>query len=210
MEVEPSPLSPRTLFRVGFVFELGLILVAALIGIIARVGPFPFRLDFNAVDVLLAVAATVPPAATAVFLTSRRGIRLPFLGRIYERVKEIMEHPLRGLQADEILILAAAAGIGEEVLFRGVLQAVIGFRLTCLAFGLLHAVTTAYFVLALALGAYLGWLQMATGNILVPMIVHWLYDALAFWLLRRRFEAEAREAAAGPGGGPGAAPLAGG
>jgi len=80
----------------------------------------------------------------------------------------------------------------------------MGFWATSLAFGLLHALTPAYFVLAALMGAYLGWLQMETGNLLVPIIVHWLYDALAFWLLRRRFAADAREAAEqGPGAQPG-------
>ena len=200
-----SELSPRTLFRVGFIFELALILVAALIGSIIGDVAFPFRLDFEPRDILLAIAATAPPGAAAVFLTSRAGTRLPFFGRIHDRLREFLDHPIRGLAMDEIMILAAAAGIGEEVLFRGVLQPSMGFWATSLAFGLLHALTPAYFVLAALMGAYLGWLQMETGNLLVPIIVHWLYDALAFWLLRRRFVADAREsgAAEGPGAQPG-------
>ena len=188
-----TELSPRTLFRVGFVFELALILVAAVIGSILGGVAFPFRLDFVPRDILLGIAATAPPAAAAIFLTSRAGTRIPFFGRVYERLKEFLDHAVRGLEIDEIMILAAAAGIGEEVLFRGVLQSSLGFWATSLAFGLLHALTPAYFVLAALMGAYLGWLQMETGNLLVPIIVHWLYDALAFWLLRRRFAADARE-----------------
>jgi membrane protease YdiL (CAAX protease family) len=190
-----TELSPRTLFRVGFFFELALVLVAAVIGSIVRGAAFPFRLDFEPRDMLLALGATAPPAAAALLLTSRAGTRIPFLGRIYERVKELFDHAIRGLGLDEILILAAAAGIGEEVLFRGVLQPSMGLVATSLTFGLLHALTPAYFILATLMGAYLGWLQEATGNLLVPIIVHWLYDALAFWLLRRRFAADAREAA---------------
>jgi hypothetical protein len=189
-----TELSPRTLFRVGFFFELGLILVAAVAGLLLHDAAFPFRLDFEPRDILLALAATAPPAAAAVFLTSRAGTRLAFFRRIYERVKEFLDHPIRGLTLDEIIILAAAAGIGEEVLFRGVLQPSLGFWATSLAFGLLHALTPSYFVLATLMGAYLGWLQQSTENLLVPIIVHWLYDAAAFWLLRRRFTADAREA----------------
>jgi hypothetical protein len=43
----------------------------------------------------------------------------------------------------------------------------------------LHAVTVTYAVLATAVGAYLGWLALTTGNLLVPMIAHGLYDFVA-------------------------------
>ena len=43
-------------------------------------------------------------------------------------------------------------------------------------------------LLATLMGYYLGWLCSATGNLLVPIVVHWLYDTLALWLLRREFQ----------------------
>jgi membrane protease YdiL (CAAX protease family) len=46
-------------------------------------------------------------------------------------------------------------------------------------FGLLHLVTPTYAVLAALMGGYLGWLYVRTGNLLVAIIVHALYDFFA-------------------------------
>jgi uncharacterized protein len=48
-----------------------------------------------------------------------------------------------------------------------------------MVFGLLHAVTITYAVLAALVGAYLGWLALATDSLVGPIIAHSLYDFLA-------------------------------
>jgi len=188
---EEEELSPRTIFRVGFYFELGLVLVAALLGQLILDEPFPFRIEWSARDVLWALLAALPPAAGALFLTSPPGRRLLPFRKIYTRVKDVLGKPIRGLALDEIVLLSGAAGIGEEVLFRGVLQPALGLWLASLVFGLLHALTPTYFILASAMGVYLGWLYAAAGNLLVPIVVHWAYDVIALYLLKRRFDADA-------------------
>jgi hypothetical protein len=111
----------------------------------------------------------------------------------------------------ELAGISLLAGLGEELLFRGLLQAGLA-RWTgdflphspaaarvgdwialvgvAILFGLLHAVNAAYTVLATFMGLYLGWLWMATGNLAVPMVAHAVYDflALAYLLRRRRTE----------------------
>jgi uncharacterized protein len=80
--------------------------------------------------------------------------------------------------------IALLAGFGEEMLFRGSLQAAFtrgagpwaGLAAASLLFGALHAITPAYAAVAALIGAYLGWLWQVTGNILVPITVHALYD----------------------------------
>jgi membrane protease YdiL (CAAX protease family) len=58
-------------------------------------------------------------------------------------------------------------------------------------FGLLHAITPTYAILATVMGAYLGVVWIASGNLLAPIVAHALYDFVALvWLLR------------GPGSGP--------
>ena len=59
----------------------------------------------------------------------------------------------------DLILLAALAGVGEELLFRGVLQPWLAlwhptwaFVLTNIAFGLLHAVTPTYALLAVGVG----------------------------------------------------------
>ncbi len=86
--------------------------------------------------------------------------------------------------------LALAAGVGEELLFRGVLQEEISSRvlggqssglvLSSIIFGALHAVTPTYAVLAGVAGLYFGALYNLSGHcVLVPVVAHALYDAVA-------------------------------
>lgn len=192
---EEDPIHPRpdwttrNLFRIGFFFELGLVLPAALLGVWLGDAPFPFRLELDLEGALLGLLATLPMAGLAFVFTSRAAARIGFLHRIHEKVKAIMGDALKGMSLEEIILLSAAAGIGEEVLFRGTLQTIIGepwgLWVQGLLFGLLHALTPAYFVLAALMGLYFGWLQAATDNLLVPILVHALYDALALWRMRR-------------------------
>jgi len=83
------------------------------------------------------------------------------------------------------LALGAAAGIGEEMLFRGVMQFELGSKLgsevlavgiTSIVFGALHAVTPLYAGLAALASVYFGWLYLATGNLMVPIVTHAFYD----------------------------------
>ncbi|MGN6393189.1 MAG: lysostaphin resistance A-like protein [Gemmatimonadales bacterium] len=98
---------------------------------------------------------------------------------------------LAGATSGELLLVAVCAGVGEEALFRGVVQAALLGRvpswaavgLTALLFGLAHALTATYAVLATLMGAYLGGLQLACDNLLVPILTHALYDLVALHLL---------------------------
>jgi membrane protease YdiL (CAAX protease family) len=86
----------------------------------------------------------------------------------------------------DLLAIATLAGVGEEMLFRGVFQGVlsrwagvgVGLTLASALFGVLHAITFTYAVLAALAGAFLGALWLWTGNLLTPIIVHTLYDFL--------------------------------
>lgn len=91
--------------------------------------------------------------------------------------------PLLGVTT--ALALGAAAGIGEEMLFRGVMQFELGSKLgsdilavglTSVVFGALHAVTPLYAGLAALASVYFGWLYLATGNLVIPIITHAFYD----------------------------------
>ena len=98
----------------------------------------------------------------------------------------------------QIALLAIAAGIGEELLFRGWLQCMLVGWLgetfwgtaaavvtTGLVFGMFHAVTRLYFVLAALVGMYLGALFVGAGQLLAPVTAHALYDFVALmWLSR--------------------------
>ena len=94
----------------------------------------------------------------------------------------------------DLLFLAALAGVSEEFLFRGAFQLWLetyhpyaGLVGCSLLFGLCHAVTPTYAVLATLIGAYLGWMMWWTEppNLLIPILCHSLYDLVAFVVVRR-------------------------
>lgn len=93
-----------------------------------------------------------------------------------------------------IVLVSALAGIGEELLFRGVIQAgvadywspTVGIVVASLLFAAAHAISLAYLALAALMGLYLGLLYHWTGNLLVPIIVHALYDWIAIHFYLRR------------------------
>lgn len=122
------------------------------------------------------------------------------------RLVEIVEDQLGPLLASrswlELGVLAALAGLAEEILFRGVVQVGLArvfpdaaaLILASMAFGLAHFITRAYALLAGLAGLYLGTLFLTQGNLLVPIVAHALYDVIALTYLVRRHRAR-REAA---------------
>jgi membrane protease YdiL (CAAX protease family) len=92
-----------------------------------------------------------------------------------------------------LALVALFAGLGEESVFRGVIQPALATHLpmwaaiaaTAVLFGLAHWVTPTYALLAGIVGAYLGWLLLVSGNLLVPIVAHAMYDLVALTLLVR-------------------------
>jgi uncharacterized protein len=90
-------------------------------------------------------------------------------------------------------LVALLAGIGEELLFRGVLQTVLsqwttpvtGMLLASLLFALAHALSKLYFLLALIIGLCFGWLVLKYNDLVAPMVAHSLYDFVALIYLSR-------------------------
>ena len=86
--------------------------------------------------------------------------------------------------------MALQAGISEEILFRGFLQPWFernwgwagGLVFSNLVFALVHWITPMYALLAGLTGVYLG-LALDFGeerNVLIPTLIHALYDSCAF------------------------------
>jgi membrane protease YdiL (CAAX protease family) len=93
----------------------------------------------------------------------------------------------------DMVLIAISAGVGEEMLFRGVLQCSLatwlgtswGLSLSSLLFGLLHPISIPYILVTILVGLYLGGAFLLTGNLLTVMVAHALYDfALMAYLLR--------------------------
>eukprot|EP00638_Chattonella_subsalsa_P005493 CAMPEP_0117756306 /NCGR_PEP_ID=MMETSP0947-20121206/13994_1 /TAXON_ID=44440 /ORGANISM="Chattonella subsalsa, Strain CCMP2191" /LENGTH=223 /DNA_ID=CAMNT_0005575857 /DNA_START=160 /DNA_END=828 /DNA_ORIENTATION=- len=85
------------------------------------------------------------------------------------------------------LMLSLAAGFGEEMLFRGVIQNAVtniagdftGLSVASVIFGVLHFISPAYAILATISGFYFGAVFTSSGNIAIPIIAHAFYDLVA-------------------------------
>lgn len=105
-----------------------------------------------------------------------------------DHLKRELGGMLGGQTTGRIAILAVTSAIGEELLFRGALQPVLGFWPTTILFGFLHGGHSVklwlWAVFALASGILLGWLADFTGSLLAPILAHltvnyWNLHALA-------------------------------
>ncbi|HEY2827032.1 MAG TPA: CPBP family intramembrane glutamic endopeptidase [Pirellulales bacterium] len=172
-----------SIIRLGLLFEGGLAVAACLIGIFLKTPPWQC-IVWRQADAGWGLTAALP---LVVGLLIMRRIRGGPLGRLNATVDEMLVPLFARCSIVQLALISAVAGIGEELLFRGVLQPLLigwlgiaaGLIIASTVFGLLHAVTVTYAVLATAVGAYLGWLALTTGNLLVPMIAHGLYDFVA-------------------------------
>jgi membrane protease YdiL (CAAX protease family) len=113
------------------------------------------------------------------------------IARLVRLVEDRAGPLFAGSSVASVALVAALAGLGEEALFRGVVQTALLERLpawaavaaTAALFGLAHFLSLSYALLASLVGAYLGWLHLATGNLLAPILAHALYDFVALRLL---------------------------
>jgi membrane protease YdiL (CAAX protease family) len=87
-----------------------------------------------------------------------------------------------------VIAVGAVAGIGEEWLFRGVVQPLVGWIAASLVFGFAHVGGRSmlpFGVWASGMGLALGALAHLTGGLTAPMVAHGVYDMLALAYIRR-------------------------
>ncbi len=93
----------------------------------------------------------------------------------------------------ELFLISLLAGVGEELLFRGVIQdwlastlnPLAGLVLASLLFGLVHCVNFPYTVLTGLVGLGLGAMFQWSGSLIMPTTAHVTYDFLALlWFVR--------------------------
>lgn len=185
----------RTRPLVGALAFQAAVVVLAL-GLVWLFGLEPWQhMEWSWQALLWSLAATAPLAAMLV--------ALPFHAVHWRWARDIT-HLIEGFllplfhraPAGSVVLVAILAGVGEELLFRGVIQdglagpmgPVPALIIASVLFGLAHAVSTAYFIIASLMGLYLGWIYLHTGNLLIPIIVHALYDwiAIRYYLRRGR------------------------
>ncbi|MDZ7848357.1 MAG: CPBP family intramembrane glutamic endopeptidase [Owenweeksia sp.] len=139
--------------------------------------------------VLLALGATTVSDALYRFSSSFEWPEfLGFLKEFSERTEQLLGEQIESfLQMDSFgeflevfFILAILPAVGEETLFRGVLQPIfkkwlgnfhLGILLTALCFALLHQQFTT-FLSIFALGVVMGYLREWSGSLWVPVLMH--------------------------------------
>ena len=182
-------------FKSACYFEGSLVLVAIVLGWIAGVNPFE-SLYFSEAAIAYGVIGTIPLFLMFLALEQVKGKSVVTIRKM---LLNTLGPGLHRYHWTDLLMLAAIAGVAEELLFRGVIQPwvesawglVAGLIVSNILFGLVHAVTPLYAVLAAVVGIYLG-LSLDYGgdrNLLTPVIIHGFYDFLAFIALMRVYRA---------------------
>jgi len=115
------------------------------------------------------------------------GARNPLCRTIYRPLVRTLRTHLQGVQTTSLVLLALASGIGEEVFFRGWLQAEVGLVGASLLFGAAHVwdrEAVPYGLNAAAMGGALGGLLVVTGSLWAPVLAHAVNNLLGFLALR--------------------------
>jgi membrane protease YdiL (CAAX protease family) len=134
--------------------------------------------------------ATVPMLAAFWVLVNSNW---PMLRQLREQVEWLITEMFPSGNIAQFATVAVLAGVGEELLFRGTLQTalahwttpLIGLAITSVLFGLAHAMSKLYFVFAVVVGVFLGWMTLRYNDLVAPIVAHGLYDFLALAYLSR-------------------------
>ncbi|GAW85928.1 conserved hypothetical protein [Bathymodiolus platifrons methanotrophic gill symbiont] len=192
---EPS-IDPDNFFKTACYFESALILVAVALGWLANINPFEFII-FSEQAIINGVIGTLPLCLIFIALNQ---LQMGSLLKIRKVLHETLGPSLSKHHWADLFVLAAIAGIAEEILFRGLVQpwienswgVMVGLLASSVIFGLVHAVTALYFFMATAVSIYLGlYLDYDnTRNLLTPIIIHGLYDFFAFVVILHSYRLE--------------------
>lgn len=184
-EISPSAFSrSRFLTLVAWV-QGGVLLLAFLIGWMIQLDPLSL-VHWDGRSFVFGLLAVVPMLGLYAFSPGLRKLAIDALGESLSRCRWY-----------DLVLLAALAGVGEELLFRGVIDSGLSrinpwlaLIVSNVAFGLLHAMSRNYFLATTVIGLAMHFLANATGerNLLAPMLAHGVYDYIAFHLLIREWK----------------------
>ena len=182
MDSESPP--RRLVLSLAVAVEGGLVLLWLVLGDLLGLKPST-QGEFTLQSVAMGAIATLPLMLTMIWISNSR---FPPFQNLVQKVEKLLVPFMARLTTVDFALIAVLAGFGEEGLFRGVIQGGLSGEippaaalvLASVLFGLLHLVTPMYGVIATIFGLYLGGLYIMTGNLVVPVIVHTLYD---FWAL---------------------------
>jgi len=177
-------------FALAILFEAGLGFAGVALAEWAGLS-LQSRLEVTPAAVARGLLASLPMLAGLVVLT-----HCPWspIARLQRQVEGIVREVFAESRWFELALICLAAGLGEELLFRGALQPWVGkwtppavaLATVSLLFGAAHAMSAAYFVAATLIGLYFGWLTMAFNDLVAPIVAHALYDFVAILYLQHQ------------------------
>jgi membrane protease YdiL (CAAX protease family) len=181
----PDLTNRRHFLALAAAFEGSLAVIAWALGWFFELNPLA-RLTLEVRGLIWGVAGTIP--MILLFALANRYPVGP-LRKIKQFLHETLGPSLVACRWYDLLLVAAIAGISEELLFRGALQPLCGLFWSNVLFGFAHCITPTYVVFAGAVGGYLGGLMEGANNLLAPIVAHALYDFLAFLVVVRECRA---------------------
>ena len=181
--------------------QSSLILISVIIATVLKMPNFGLGESFvlNGAAIQSGVLATLPLFAIA-FVLDIMEEKVPALQNVSKATQRSVLALMGGKRNFGIAFLVScalgiAAGVGEEMLFRGLLQTKllqlpvfssfgwVPVTITSLIFGALHAITPLYAIIATIASFYFGYLYLWTAvdsmtqlNLAIPIICHTLYD----------------------------------
>jgi membrane protease YdiL (CAAX protease family) len=166
-----------------FAFEGGALFLAVILAKYLGISLLPLSKN-PAKDIAIGIIGTVLPFAFFLFSLSPRADKFNALVELKKIVLSEVRVIFRNCSLNDLIVISLLAGIGEEFLFRGVVQVKFGIVIASIIFGLLHFVSPAYAIVTTVMGFYLGVVFQQSGGLLAPVIIHFLYDLAALVYLR--------------------------
>jgi len=173
--------------RFALLFEAGVLLFAWILGWFLSI-PTLRQMNVTWASLTAGVLAT-GPLLLGMWWCSHS--RLKPLRRLMRQVDESLVPLFMGTSSGFLLLISLLAGLGEELLFRGVFQSgltswlglPVALVATSTLFGLAHLITPTYAILAGLIGFYFGMLAVFTDSLIAPVVAHTLYDWAALTYL---------------------------
>jgi membrane protease YdiL (CAAX protease family) len=176
--------SPQRVLTVALVTQGGLIAISWWL---ARAFHLPPQWGNPVRDSLIGMAAALALGIVNYLLLTRAPANWIVDG-VRTTYREVIVPLFGRLSLAGTIAIGAAAGIGEEWLFRGILQPTVGLAAASVLFGVAHIGglrMLPFGVWATGMGVVMGSLALATGGLVAPMIAHGVYDMLALEYIRR-------------------------
>ncbi|MFZ5833313.1 MAG: CPBP family intramembrane glutamic endopeptidase [Planctomycetota bacterium] len=199
--MEPRPSSPPSFTLWAGIFEGSLALIAVGLGWMFGQPPLE-TFAWRWADLGWGLLATAP-----LWAVLGLGLVVPWgpMRGLLELVERQLVPLFQGVGLIEVAVISILAGLGEEMLFRGLAQGSLAsywgapygpwlaLVAASLLFAMAHPISPMYFITTGLIGLYLGGIWMASGNLLVPIVAHAVYDfgALVYFIRLRKHPASA-------------------